>query len=893
MAQVTVQQLAETVGAPVDRLLTQMKEAGLPHSAAGEAVSEEDKQTLLTFLKRSHGESTAAPKRITLKRKTISTLRTSGSQGKKTVNVEVRKKRTYVKRDASDADSEMQDAAKLEAAALAEAERQAAEARAAEEAEAAEKAAREAAEAEEEAAVAAAAASVPEPEPEDEKDLDPEILRQRAAERRMAREAAEAEARKAAMEARKAEEERVKAEASAKVEREKEAAAKRPKRLHDAPAPQTEEQRKKAARGRLDRSSPGGRGKQRGHNLSLSDLEAAESGMMRRRGGRKKMRGGSHAEHGKHGFEMPTEKRAHEVELADMTSVGGLAQQMSVKAGEVIKELMKLGVMATINQMIDQDTAILVVEEMGHKPKLISADALEEKLEETLAQHEGTLEPRAPVVTVMGHVDHGKTSLLDYIRKAKVASGEAGGITQHIGAYHVETGHGMISFLDTPGHAAFTAMRARGAKSTDIVILVVAADDGVMPQTEEAVQHAKAAKVPLIVAINKMDKEGADPDRVKSELAAREVIPEDWGGDTQFIEVSAHTGDGVDNLLDAVLLQAEVLELQAPRDVPAQGIVIESRLDKGRGPVASLLIQSGTLRQGDIVLAGLQYGRVRAMLDENGKNITEAGPSIPVEILGLDGTPDAGDLFAVVESEKRAREVAQYRQDKTRDSKLQRQQAAKLDNMFESMTAGEKKTLNVVVKADVRGSLEAIQTALLDLGNEEVQVNIVSGGVGGLAETDITLALTSSAVVFGFNVRADASARRLVENEGVDLRYYNVIYDLIDDVKQALTGMLAPEMREEILGIAEVRDVFRSPKFGAIAGCMVIEGTVYRSRPIRVLRDNVVIYQGELESLRRFKDDASEVRNGMECGIGVKNYNDVKPGDLIEVYEVKEFARTL
>ncbi|MCR9185954.1 MAG: translation initiation factor IF-2 [Halieaceae bacterium] len=893
MAQVTVQQLAETVGAPVDRLLTQMKEAGLPHSAAGEAVSEEDKQTLLTFLKRSHGESTAAPKRITLKRKTISTLRTSGSQGKKTVNVEVRKKRTYVKRDASDADSEMQDAAKLEAAALAEAERQAAEARAAAEAEAAEKAAREAAEAEEEAAVAAAAASVPEPEPEDEKDLDPEILRQRAAERRMAREAAEAEARKAAMEARKAEEERVKVEAAAKVEREKEAAAKRPKRLHDAPAPQTEEQRKKAARGRLDRSSPGGRGKQRGHNLSLSDLEAAESGMMRRRGGRKKMRGGSHAEHGKHGFEMPTEKRAHEVELADMTSVGGLAQQMSVKAGEVIKELMKLGVMATINQMIDQDTAILVVEEMGHKPKLISADALEEKLEETLAQHEGTLESRAPVVTVMGHVDHGKTSLLDYIRKAKVASGEAGGITQHIGAYHVETGHGMISFLDTPGHAAFTAMRARGAKSTDIVILVVAADDGVMPQTEEAVQHAKAAKVPLIVAINKMDKEGADPDRVKSELAAREVIPEDWGGDTQFIEVSAHTGDGVDNLLDAVLLQAEVLELQAPRDVPAQGIVIESRLDKGRGPVASLLIQSGTLRQGDIVLAGLQYGRVRAMLDENGKNITEAGPSIPVEILGLDGTPDAGDLFAVVESEKRAREVAQYRQDKTRDSKLQRQQAAKLDNMFESMTAGEKKTLNVVVKADVRGSLEAIQTALLDLGNDEVQVNIVSGGVGGLAETDITLAITSSAVVFGFNVRADASARRLVENEGVDLRYYNVIYDLIDDVKQALTGMLAPEMREEILGIAEVRDVFRSPKFGAIAGCMVIEGTVYRSRPIRVLRDNVVIYQGELESLRRFKDDASEVRNGMECGIGVKNYNDVKPGDLIEVYEVKEFARTL
>ncbi|MBT3412218.1 MAG: translation initiation factor IF-2, partial [Halieaceae bacterium] len=493
----------------------------------------------------------------------------------------------------------------------------------------------------------------------------------------------------------------------------------------------------------------------------------------------------------------------------------------------------------------------------------------------------------------MGHVDHGKTSLLDYIRKSHVASGEAGGITQHIGAYHVDTDHGMISFLDTPGHAAFTAMRARGAKSTDIVILVVAADDGVMPQTEEAVMHARAAGVPLIVAINKMDKEGADPERVKNELSAKEVIPEDWGGDTQFIPVSAQTGDGVNELLEAVLLQSELLELQAPKDVPAQGIVIESRLDKGRGSVASLLIQSGTLRKGDIVLAGLQYGRVRAMLDENGEPIDEAGPSIPVEILGLDGTPDAGDQFAAVESEKRAREIADFRQEKTRDNKLARQQAAKLDNMFESMTAGERKTLNVVVKADVRGSLEAIQTALLDLGNEEVQVNIVTGGVGGIAETDVTLAMTSGAVMFGFNVRADNAARRLIEGEGVDLRYYNVIYDLIDDVKSALSGMLAPELREEIVGIAEVRDVFSSPKFGQIAGCMVIEGTVYRSKPIRVLRDNVVIYQGELESLRRFKDDAADVRNGTECGIGVKNYTDVKAGDLIEVFEVKEIARSL
>ena len=504
--------------------------------------------------------------------------------------------------------------------------------------------------------------------------------------------------------------------------------------------------------------------------------------MGRRRGGRKKVKT-SHAEHSRHGFEMPTEKKVHEVELLDMISVADLAQQMSVKSGDVIKELMKLGVMATINQMIDRDTATLVVEEFGHVVKLISADALEERLEETLAQHEGTEEPRAPVVTVMGHVDHGKTSLLDYIRKSQVASGEAGGITQHIGAYHVETDRGMITFLDTPGHAAFTAMRARGAKSTDIVILVVAADDGVMPQTEEAVQHAKAADVPIIVAVNKMDKKGADPERVKSELAAKDVIPEDWGGDTQFINVSAHTGEGIDDLLDAILLQAEVLELTAARDVPAQGVVIESRLDKGRGPVASLLIQSGTLRKGDIVLAGLQFGRVRAMLDENGQAVEEAGPSIPVEILGLDATPAAGDLFAVVESEKRAREVADFRQEKTRSNKMQRQQAAKLDNMFESMTASEKKSLNVVVKADVRGSLEAIQSALMDIGNDEVQVNIVTGGVGGITETDVNLAVTSGAVVFGFNVRADNAARKLVESEGVDLRYYNVIYDLIDDVK--------------------------------------------------------------------------------------------------------------
>ncbi len=880
MAQVTVQQLAEVVGASSERLLSQMREAGLPHTAADEAVSDEDKQTLLKYLKRSHGESTDAPSRITLKRKKISTLRTSGSQGKKTVNVEVRKKRTYVKRDAAElvAGEEAEKEAE-EAAAAAE------EARAEAEAEQAKLAAAEA------EAAARAEASEEEIDPAN---VDPEILRQRAAARRKQEEAEEAEARRVAAEERKAAEEQARKEAADRREKQQAGSkepSKKPKRLHEAPAPRMREEDSRKPRSRLARTSPSGRGKQRNHNLTMADIEA-ESGVVRRRGGRKKIKA-THEEHSRHGFQAPTEAIVHEVEIADMISVAGLAQQMSIKSGEVIKELMKLGVMATINQMIDQDTAVLVVEELGHKVRTISADALEESLEQTLSEHEGTEETRAPVVTVMGHVDHGKTSLLDYIRKSQVAEGEAGGITQHIGAYHVETDHGMISFLDTPGHAAFTAMRARGAKSTDIVILVVAADDGVMPQTEEAVQHARAAEVPLIVAVNKMDKEGADPDRVKNELSALGVIPEDWGGDTQFINVSAHTGEGVNELLDAVLLQAEILELTAASDVPAQGIVIESRLDKGRGPVASLLVQSGTLRQGDIVLAGLQFGRVRAMLDENGEATEEAGPSIPVEVLGLDGTPLAGDLFAVVESEKRAREIANFRQEKTRENKLQRQQAAKLDNMFESMAAGEKKTLNVVVKADVRGSLEAIQSALLDLGNDEVQVNVVSGGVGGIAETDVNLAMTSSAVIFGFNVRADGSARKLVEAEGVDMRYYNVIYDLIDDVKQALSGMLAPELREEIVGIAEVRDVFRSPKFGQIAGCMVTEGTVYRSKPIRVLRDNVVIYEGELESLRRFKDDANEVRNGMECGIGVKNYTDVKVGDLIEVYEVKEVARSL
>jgi translation initiation factor IF-2 len=926
MAEVTVSQLAEVVGAPVERLLRQMKEAGLSHSAAGQAVSDEDKQTLLTFLKRSHGESAEAPQKITLKRKTLSTLKTGSGAGKKTVNIEVRKKRTYIKRDPAEmaADAAAQELAQpgtkddvVDAVAQVEAIVEAAPEPVVEVVIAEEKAP----EAEPEAAPvveekapepvkqepvvqAPAAPPVPTAAPanktdeyrevvEDVLDVDPEILRQRAIIRR------------------KEEEKRVKerrAEVAADKKRDEELRkekAKAPAQAAAAPAPAPAA--KEAGSDTSEKPAP------RHHRRAAAPAAAADDDRPRRKGGKSRGnkrddldRAGSFAGRRKkktlklpddaqrHAFQAPTDKIVYAVNIGETTTAAELAQQMKVKASEVVKEMIKMGMMVTINQPIDQETAQLVVEEMGHSTKLVSDDAVEEALEETLgARGEGTMIARAPVVTVMGHVDHGKTSLLDYIRKTKVASGEAGGITQHIGAYHVETGHGMITFLDTPGHAAFTQMRARGAKSTDIVILVVAADDGVMPQTEEAVAHAKAAGVPLVVAVNKMDKEGADPDRVRNELSAKDVISEEWGGDTQFVHVSAHTGEGIDKLLDAVLLQAELLELKAAADLPAHGLVIESRLDKGRGAVASLLIQSGTLRQGDIVLAGQCSGRVRAMLDENGKPVKEAGPSIPVEILGLDGTPEAGDSFVVVENDKRAREVADFRQVRDREQRIKRQQAAKLDRMFESMESAERRILNVVLKTDVRGSLEALQASLMDIGNDEVNVNIVSAGVGGITETDVNLALTSSAVMFGFNVRADSSARKLAESEGVDLRYYSVIYDVIDDVTAALTGMLSPEMREDIVGVAEVRDVFRSPKFGDIAGCMVIEGTVYRSKRIRVLRADVVIYEGELESLRRFKDDAAEVKNGMECGIGVKNYKDVRPGDKIEVYEVREIARSL
>ena len=620
-------------------------------------------------------------------------------------------------------------------------------------------------------------------------------------------------------------------------------------------------------------------------------LEGGDDGGRGRRGarrGRNRLTGATQA------FEKPTEVAVRDVKIGEANKVTDLAQQMTVKAAEVVKTLFKMGVMANINHVLDADTATLLVEEMGHRPNFVSEDALEEQLAESLAEKVGEEQiTRAPVITVMGHVDHGKTSLLDYIRKSTVASHEAGGITQHIGAYHVDTNHGMVSFLDTPGHAAFSAMRSRGAKATDVIVLVVAGDDGVKPQTEEAVKHAKAAGVPLVVAVNKMDKEGADPDRVKNELSALEVIPDDWGGDTQFIPVSAHTGDGIDKLLEAILLQAELMELTAYTDVPGQGVVVESRLDKGRGAVASVLVQNGTLRTGDIVLVGKEYGRVRALVDENGVNTKTAGPSIPVEILGLTGVPDAGDEFVVLPDEKKAKEVAEFRRTRLKDTMQAQQQASLVDNMFAGIGKPNMSTFNIILKTDVRGTLEALTASLVAMNTDEVQVKVVSSGVGGISENDVHLAATSKAMIIGFNVRADKTAKEIIDNENLQLRYYSVIYNVIDDVKAIMGGMLSPEIREEILGVAEVRDVFTSPKFGLIAGSMVIEGTIYRSKPIRVLREDVVIYEGELESLRRFKDDANEVRNGVECGIGVKNYTDVKVGDKIEVYQTTEIARSL
>ncbi|MHB0763015.1 translation initiation factor IF-2 [Stutzerimonas sp. NM35] len=828
MTQVTVKELAQVVDTPVERLLQQMREAGLPHTSAEQVVTDNEKQALLAHLKSSHGAKVDEPRKITLQRKTTTKLKVGGS---KTISVEVRKKKTFVKRTPDEIEAEKQ--------------------RELEEQRAAEEAAR--LKSEEEA-------------------------RQRAEEEARRKAQAEVEARVGSPVVAPAPAQETPVEPVAPVdERKKE----EPRRTEKARSDDDERRDRKQAQ---QRPAPKSKAP-----LSRTVRSGDDDADGFRRGGRGKSK---LKKRNAHGFQSPSGPIVRDVAIGETISVADLAQQMSVKAAEVIKFMFKMGTPVTINQVLDQETAQLIAEELGHKVRLVSDNALEEQLAELL-RFEGEAITRAPVVTVMGHVDHGKTSLLDYIRRAKVATGEAGGITQHIGAYHVETERGMVTFLDTPGHAAFTAMRARGAKATDIVILVVAADDGVMPQTQEAVQHAKAAGVPIVVAVNKIDKPDANPDNIKNGLAALDVIPEDWGGDTPFVPVSAKVGTGVDELLEAVLLQAELLELTATPSAPGRGVVVESRLDKGRGPVATVLVQEGTLRQGDMALVGSTYGRIRAMLDENGNSIKEAGPSIPVEILGLDGTPEAGDELSVLSDEKKAREVALFRQGKFREVKLARAHAGKLENIFENMGQEEKKTLNIVLKSDVRGSLEALQGSLSGLGNDEVQVRVIGGGVGGITESDANLALASNAVLFGFNVRADAGARKIVEQEGLDLRYYNVIYDIIEDVKKALTGMLGSDVRENILGIAEVRDVFRSPKFGAVAGCMVLEGMVHRNRPIRVLRDDVVIFEGELESLRRFKDDVAEVRAGMECGIAVKSYNDVKAGDKIEVFEKVEVARSL
>ncbi|MDA0787901.1 MAG: translation initiation factor IF-2 [Proteobacteria bacterium] len=882
MAVETVEQLADKLSVPTERLLQQMQEAGLPQKDASGLVNEEDQQTLLAFLKRSHGESETAPKKITLKRRTISTLKTpSGSGRGRTVNVEVRKKRTYVRRGSPESDQPAPApgrAVEAEApkvvdshAADVEATRRAAYAEAEAEAEKRrEEAAREAVQIAEQRAKELA------------EKLKKEAEAKAAAPAKTAKEL-EAEAEETAISSRKDKRDRHDLDDEDALQK-KVKHGNRKRRVEELLEDEVEhiileEVTEIVAPDKASDIKTAAKAKGSASTLALSSRSRAK-------------RAPARAMNSQHKFKTPTQEVTREVELGETITVSQLSQRMSVKAADVIKFLFKeMGVMVTINQSIDQETAVLVVEEFGHKAIAVDADALEKTVTDELV-YEAEALPRAPVVTVMGHVDHGKTSLLDYIRKASVAEGEAGGITQHIGAYRVHTDHGEICFIDTPGHAAFTAMRARGANCTDIVILVVAADDGVMPQTVEAIQHSKGAGVPMVVAVNKMDLEGADPDRVKNELAAKDVIPEDWGGDTQFVPVSALTGAGVDDLLEAILLQAELLELKAVKDGPAQGVVIESELDKGRGPVATLLVQEGTLSRGDIIVAGEQFGRVRALGDENGKMIKKAGPATPVEVLGLSGTPGAGDTFMVTKDEKRAREVARFRRDKANEERLAGP-AVSLDNFMESFGSQETQFLNVVVKADVRGSLEAIVSSLEELGNDEVKVNVVLAGVGGITESDATYAVTSEAVLFGFNVRADNAAKRVIENDGLDLRYYKVIYDLVDDVKAALSGMLSPEVREEIVGIALVKEVFESKKFGNVAGCVVTEGTVSRRKKIRVLRDNVVIYEGDLESLRHFKDEVEDVRSGTECGIGVKNYNDVRVGDQIEVFDSREVARQL
>ncbi|WIM06452.1 MAG: translation initiation factor IF-2 [Candidatus Nitricoxidivorans perseverans] len=861
MAQMSVTQFATELKMPAMALLEQLAKAGVAKQAANDTLTEQDKTRLLDYLRKAHGE-TAPKAKITLTRKQTSEIKSADSTGKsRTIQVEVRKKRVFVKRDPAELAAEA-------AAAAAPPAPTSAPAPAAEPVINEEQSALRQAEARRQAELAAIQAAE---------------LKEK--QEREARAKAEAEARMAQQQAEVAQ------KAAAGQAKAEPAAAGVSGTLHKPAAKPGEEAKKGAKKAKPATAWKDDAAKKRGIK-TRGDAGGGAGGW---RGGPR----GRHGRHGNHGEDAhaapaAVEAVVREVHVPETITVAELAHKMSVKAAEVIKILMKMGMMVTINQPLDQETAMIIVEEMGHKAHAAKLDDPDAFLEEEAAEHKDVaLEPRAPVVTVMGHVDHGKTSLLDYIRRAKVAAGEAGGITQHIGAYHVETPRGMVTFLDTPGHEAFTAMRARGAKATDLVILVVAADDGVMPQTREAIHHAKAAGVPLVVAVNKIDKPDANPDRVRQELVAEGVVPEEYGGDSPFIQVSAKKGTGIDDLLENVLLQAEVLELKAAKNVPAKGLIIEARLDKGKGPVATMLVQSGTLKRGDVLLAGQVFGRVRAMLDENGKSIDEAGPSIPVEIQGLSDVPAAGDEAMALIDEKKAREIALFRQGKFRDVRLAKQQAAKLENMFEQMAEGEVKSLPLIIKADVQGSQEALAQSLAKLSTDEVKVQVVHAAVGGITESDVNLAQASKAVIIGFNTRADAGARKAAENFGVDIRYYNIIYEAVDEVKAAMSGMLAPEKKEIVIGQVEIRQVFRISKVGAVAGCMVTSGMVRRNSSVRLLRNNVVLHTGELESLKRFKDDAREVREGFECGLNLKNFNDIQEGDQLEVFEIQEVARSL
>ena len=994
MSSTTVAEFANELKKSADVLLDQLRSAGVSKASEGDALTDADKQKLLSYLQASHGTVSADRKKITLVKKSTSEIKQADASGKaRTIQVEVRKKRTLIKRDDEPVASaeeplepqfdhaelaKREEEARRQAELIRRQEEDLAEKRrlreAQEAAQRAELAAQEAQAVAQAQALAAEQAQAEEPssaaKPQLSREEREQLARAEAASinaasqtkpsahaaAESAQSAADAKALTAAQAAsakveadkaaREATAQKAAAESKAKADedtaRAQDLDARRRKALAEAEAIRTmmnapkkvlvakkEEPKveaKAAVKGTLHKPAgtpaPGARaaaaqaaapagpaGNKEVKSAKLSSSWAGDpakkkaiptrgdsSGGVGRnnwRGGPRGRRGNERDRDDSHTQQAPAEVRVLEVHVPETITVAELAHKMAIKASEVIKHLMKLGQMATMNQPLDQDTAMIVVEEMGHKAVIAALDDPEAFTDDEVSEQNAESLPRAPVVTVMGHVDHGKTSLLDYIRRAKVASGEAGGITQHIGAYHVETPRGMISFLDTPGHEAFTAMRARGAQATDIVILVVAGDDGVMPQTKEAIKHAKAAGVPIVVAINKMDKPDANIERVRSELIAEEVVPEEFGGDSPFVSVSAKTGMGIDALLEQVLLQAEVLELKAPVQAAAKGLVIEARLDKGRGPVATILVQSGTLNTGDVVLAGQTFGRVRAMLDENGAAIKSAGPSIPVEIQGLTEVPQAGDEFMVMGDERRAREIATYRAGKFRNTKLAKQQAAKLENMFTDMSAGEVKMLPIIIKADVQGSQEALGASLLKLSTEEVKVQLVYSGVGGISESDINLAIASKAIVIGFNVRADAGARKLAEGNGVDLHYYNIIYDAVDELKAAMSGMLAPEQREEIMGMAEIRTVFVASKIGTVAGCMVTSGQVTRSAKFRLLRDNVVIYTGELDSLKRLKDDVREVKEGFECGIKLKNYNDIKEGDYLEFFDVKEIARTL